>query len=270
MGSKRENIYVLYFLSVSIIFMSILIAEDNSIQRRYLRDILSQEFPSHGPIIEAEDGDSAIRLALEEKPGLCILDIQMPGLSGVKVSRKIWRELPEARIIFWTQFPHEIYINEIRKIIRSMETQPAYGFIHKNNPEPRFLRFVATVLEDGADMIDPAFKDSFKRPLLTEFEAEALRYLALGLSNWAIARKCSLSQRGVESRLANLYEKLFTHISEGTENESYDKLAYNVRTRAFFESLRRGLINRDELDKSEKELALWIERDQKRFLREKN
>jgi hypothetical protein len=36
------------------------------------------------------------------------------------------------------------------------------------------LRFVAAVLEDGADMIDPAFKDSFKRPLLTEFEAEAL------------------------------------------------------------------------------------------------
>ena len=167
------------------------------------------------------------------------------------------------------KFPHEIYINEIRKIIRSLEPQPAYGFIHKNNPEARFLRFVATVLEDGADMIDPAFKDSFKRPLLTEFEAEALRYLALGLSNWAIARKCSLSQRGVESRLANLYEKLFTNLSEGTENEAYDKLAYNVRTRAFFESLQRGLINADELKKSEKELAKWIERDQKRFIDEK-
>ena len=72
------------------------------------------------------------------------------------------------------------------------------------------------VLEDGADMIDPAFKDSFKRPLLTEFEAEALYYLALGLSNWAIARKCSLSLRGVESRLATLYEKLFVSMPEGT------------------------------------------------------
>ena len=36
-------------------------------------------------------------------------------------------------------------------------------------------------------MIDPAFKDQFQRPLLTEFEAEALRYLAFGLSNWAIS-----------------------------------------------------------------------------------
>lgn len=249
--------------------MPILIAEDNPIQRGYLSELLLNNFSEYAPVIQADDGKSAIELTLEQKPELCILDIQMPNLSGVKASKKIWKELPETKIIFWTQFPHEIYINEIRKIVRSLKPQPAYGFIHKNNPEERFLRFVATVLEDGADMIDPAFKDSFKRPLLTEFEAEALRYLALGLSNWAIARKCSLSQRGVESRLGNLYEKLFTNLSEGTEYEAYDKLAYNVRTRAFFESLNRGLINADELEKSEKELKIWIERDQKRFLESK-
>ncbi|NNE66466.1 MAG: response regulator transcription factor [Pyrinomonadaceae bacterium] len=249
--------------------MSILIAEDNVAQRRYAAELLEREFPDHTPVIEVSDGDEAIESTLKERPELCIFDIQMPNLSGVKAARKIWRDFPSARIIFWTQFPHEIYINEIRKIIRSLEPQPAYGFIHKNNPETRFLRFVATVLEDGADMIDPAFKDSFKRPLLTEFEAEALRYLALGLSNWAIARKCSLSQRGVESRLANLYDKLFPHHSEGTENETYDKLAYNVRTRAFAESLRRGLINSDELEKAGKELDKWLERDRKKFLSEK-
>ena len=114
-------------------------------------------------------------------------------------------------------------------------------------------------------MIDPAFKDSFKRPLLTEFEAEALYYLALGLSNWAIARKCSLSLRGVESRLATLYEKLFAFTPEGTPHEAYDKLAYNIRTRAFFEALRRGLLNSDELEKAAGELENWIERDRKRY-----
>ena len=95
---------------------------------------------------------------------------------------------PAARIVFWTQFPHAIYINEIRKLVKAVSPPPAYGFIHKNNTEERLVRFVAAVLEDGADMIDPAFKDSFQQPLLTEFEAEALYYLALGLSNWAIAR----------------------------------------------------------------------------------
>jgi DNA-binding NarL/FixJ family response regulator len=248
--------------------MAILIAEDNVAQRHYLRELLEREFGKHAPIIEAEDGQATIDLALQHRPDLCILDIQMPRLSGVKAARAIWKGFPEARIIFWTQFPHEIYINEIRKILKSIQPQPAYGFIHKNNPESRFLRFVATVLEDGADMIDPSFKDSFKRPLLTEFEAEALYYLALGLSNWAIARKCSLSQRGVESRLATLYEKLFVAIPEGTDHESYDKLAYNIRTRAFFEALRRGLINSDELEKAAADLDSWIERDRKRFQEE--
>ena len=248
-------------------FMAILIAEDNTVQRHYLNELLSREFPENTPIIEADNGETALELALKHKPTLCILDIQMPNMSGVKAARAIWRDFPEARIIFWTQFPHEIYINEIRKIIRTINPQPTYGFIHKNNPEARFIRFVATVLKDGADMIDPAFKDSFNRPLLTEFEAEALRYLALGLSNWAIARKCTLSQRGVESRLAALYEKLISDAT-GTADESYDKLAFNVRTRAFCEALRRGLINSDELEKAEQELLIWIEKDRRRFLSE--
>jgi len=249
--------------------MSILIAEDNNAQRHYLSELLAREFPAHAPVIEAFDGETALKLALDERPTLCILDIQMPQMSGVKAARAIWREFPKARIIFWTQFPHEIYINEIRKIVRSIEPQPTYGFIHKNNPESRFLRFVAAVLEDGADMIDPAFKDSFQRPLLTEFEAEALRYLALGLSNWAIARKCSLSLRGVESRLAALYEKLFPENPEGTADEAYDKLAYNPRTRAFCEALKRGLINSDELEKAEIELAEWLTRDRRKYLQNK-
>src|SRR5499427_4425484 len=248
--------------------MPILIAEDNVAQRHYLRDLLEREFAAHGPVIEAEDGEVTVELALAHRPALCILDIQMPKLSGVKAARSIWRNFPEARIVFWTQFPHEIYINEIRKILKTVQPQPAYGFIHKNNPESRFLRFIAAVLEDGADMIDPSFKDSFKRPLLTEFEAEALYYLALGLSNWAIARKCSLSQRGVESRLATLYEKLFVAIAEGTAHEAYEKLAYNVRTRAFFEALRRGLLNSDELEKAAVDLEGWIERDRKKFIEE--
>lgn len=247
--------------------MSILIAEDNHAQRRYLSNLLTSEFPAYTPILEAGDGEAALSIALEKRPQLAILDIQMPKLSGVKVARSIWREFPAARIVFWTQFPHEIYINEIRKIVRSTEPQPTYGFIHKNNPEERFVRFVAAVLEDGADMIDPAFKDSFQRPLLTEFESEALRYLALGLSNWAIARKCSLSLRGVESRLATLYEKLFPANSAGTEAEAYDKLAYNIRTRAFFEALKRGLINSDELQAAEKELSDWTERDRRKYSR---
>src|SRR5256714_6361931 len=101
--------------------MSILIAEDNVAQRAYLREILERDFPAHTPVLEAGDGEETVTLALKNRPEVCILDIQMPKLSGVKAARAIWREYPDARIIFWTQFPHEIYINEIRKIVKSVD-----------------------------------------------------------------------------------------------------------------------------------------------------
>ena len=71
--------------------------------------------------------------------------------------------------------------------------------------------------------------------------------------------------RGVESRLATLYEKLFVSVAEGTDQEAYEKLAYNIRTRAFFEALRRGLLNSDELEKAAHDLEAWLQKDQKRF-----
>jgi hypothetical protein len=77
-----------------------------------------------------------------------------------------------------------------------------------------------------------------------------------------------LSLRGVESRLATLYEKLFLSVAEGTDQEAYEKLAYNIRTRAFFEALRRGLLNSDELEKASADLEAWIQKDQKRFQEE--
>src|SRR5919199_3204078 len=107
--------------------MSILIAEDNVAQRRYLRELLEREFEAHAPVIEAADGEEAVAQALKHRPGLCVLDIQMPRLSGVKAARAIWREFPGARVIFWTQFPDEIYITEIRKTIRAVDPPPAYG-----------------------------------------------------------------------------------------------------------------------------------------------
>ena len=57
-------------------------------------------------------------------------------------------------------------------------------------------------------------------------------------------------------------------MAEGTDQEAYEKLAYNIRTRAFFEALRRGLLNSDELEKAAQELEAWLTRDQKRFAEE--
>src|SRR6186997_1902474 len=67
--------------------VSILIAEDNEAQRKYLGDLLSDKFPGYMPLIETNDGESAVRLAIEGRPALSIFDIQMPNLSGVKAAK---------------------------------------------------------------------------------------------------------------------------------------------------------------------------------------
>ena len=65
--------------------MPILIAEDNEAQRRYLSELLTDKFPEHAPVIEASDGEAAVRMAIDNKASLSILDIQMPVLDGYDV-----------------------------------------------------------------------------------------------------------------------------------------------------------------------------------------
>jgi CheY-like chemotaxis protein len=64
--------------------VAILVAEDNEAQRRYLVELLGRKFPGYLPLLEANEGESAVRLAVENRPELSIFDIQMPNLSGVK------------------------------------------------------------------------------------------------------------------------------------------------------------------------------------------
>ncbi len=63
--------------------MSLLIAEDNVAQRAYLRELLGREFAACKPILAAADSETDVKLALADRPQLCMLDIQMPGLSSV-------------------------------------------------------------------------------------------------------------------------------------------------------------------------------------------
>ena len=80
--------------------------------------------------------------------------------------------------------------------------------------------------------------------------------------------KVKLTSDAVTENVTPEEEKLFVSLPEGTPHEAYEKLAYNVRTRAFFEALRRGLLNNDELEKASADLEGWLERDQKKFLEE--
>src|SRR5215216_1198785 len=116
--------------------MSIVIAEDMAFQRDYLRAMLEDNFADAGPIIETDNGQTAVELALKNKPQLIVLDIKLHGLSGVRAAREIWAELNLARIIFWSQYKDEIYVRQPARIVPN---ETVYGYVLKTSPDERLI-----------------------------------------------------------------------------------------------------------------------------------
>jgi DNA-binding NarL/FixJ family response regulator len=241
--------------------MSVLIADDLALQREHLRLMIGDKFPEALPLFEAADGETAIRLALEHRPQLIVLDVKMPILSGVKAARRIWSEHCYARIVFWSQYKDEIYIRELARIVPS---ETVYGYVLKSSPDEKLVAALRAVLVDEQCWIDPEIRSVQSRAAsrlsgLTDIEHEALIDIALGLTDKAIARRRYLSERGVQNRLRELYAKLGIDV-EQVIDERWGS-TYSPRSRAISIALQRGLINADELAGENEALRKWLERE---------
>ena len=241
--------------------MSILIAEDMAFQRDYLRAIITDNFPDAGPVIEASDGNTAVEFALKHRPLLAVLDIKLPGLSGVKAARQIWSDLRLARIIFWSQYKDEIYIRELARIVPG---ETVYGYVLKSSTDDKLIAALRAVLVDEQCWIDPEIRSVQSRATnrtsgLTDIEYEALLDISLGLTDKAIARRRYLSERGVQNRLRELYAKLSIDIDQIID-ERWGS-TYSPRSRAISIAMQRGLINADELTRENEALQQWLQRE---------
>jgi DNA-binding NarL/FixJ family response regulator len=241
--------------------MSIVIAEDVTFQREYLRALISDNFGEAGPVIEATNGSSAIEMALKHKPSLVVLDIKMPEISGVRAARQIWAEMKLARILFWSQYKDEIYVRELARIVPA---ETVYGYVLKSSSDERLIAALRAVLMDEQCWIDPEIRTVQSRATnrasgLTDIEYEALIDIALGLTDKAIARRRYLSERGAQNRLRELYGKLSVDI-EQIVDERWGN-TYSPRSRAISIALQRGLINADELARENEALQKWLEQE---------
>jgi DNA-binding NarL/FixJ family response regulator len=230
-------------------------------QRDYLRAIITDNFPDAGPVIEASDGNTAVEFALKHRPLLAVLDIKLPGLSGVKAARQIWSDLRLARIIFWSQYKDEIYIRELARIVPG---ETVYGYVLKSSPDDKLIAALRAVLVDEQCWIDPEIRTVQSRATnrtsgLTDIEYEALLDISLGLTDKAIARRRYLSERGVQNRLRELYAKLSIDIDQIVD-ERWGS-TYSPRSRAISIAMQRGLINADEVAREDEALQQWLQRE---------
>jgi len=223
--------------------MSILIADDEQQYRSWLKTLISENVECDGDILEAQDGERAVELALKNQPQIVFLDIKMPKLSGIKAAEKILESLPNTGIIMLSNFQDEVYVRQLWKIV---PPNGAFGYVLKNASNEQVVEAAKAVLS-GDCWIHPGIARVIQRTQnkatnLTSAEYEALICISCGMTDHAIAKRLYLTEKAIQSRLKSLYAKLgVPGRSESQESE------YNQRCRAVFVSLQRGLINQSEL-----------------------
>jgi DNA-binding NarL/FixJ family response regulator len=187
----------------------ILLAEDQTLMRQGLKTILELEsgFEVAG---EAEDGKAAVKLALQLRPDIILMDVQMPQMNGVEATAAICRSWPEARVIILTTFDRDDYVFQG---VRA----GAVGYLLKDLPSPKLIETIRRV-HDGEIFIQPEIASRTLRAALhspgdlieplSEREREVLVMLAQGIPNKEIADKLHLAEGTVKNHVSNILGKL--------------------------------------------------------------
>ena len=196
--------------------LTIYLADDHAILREGLRYILES---GAGCRVVGESGDG--RTAYEEieklSPDLAILDISMPGLTGVEIARNLRKYRPEIKIIILSRHDSEEYIGELVRI-------GINGFVLKDEAGSDLLRAVEAV-KKGEVYLSPRItgrlmgigtgekegEDTGLFTLLTNREREVLKLIAEGKSNEEAARILWISPRTVKVHRQNVMKKLDVH-----------------------------------------------------------
>ncbi len=193
--------------------LTVLIADDHPLFRKGMRSLL-ESMPDIELIGEAESGQEAINMAAEHQPDLVLMDLQMPGGSGLSATRELSKTSPNVHILIVTLFQDD---ESIFTALRA----GARGYILKDADEEEMMRAIRAAGE-GEAIFSPAIAtrlmDYFSNPQtivpkelfpeLTEREREILILIARGESNAAIADQLSISVKTVRNHVSNIYNKL--------------------------------------------------------------
>lgn len=185
----------------------VLVVEDHAIVRAGIRRLLGERGDIE--VAEAATGEAALEQIATRAFALVILDLNLPGLAGLELLRRIIRQAPGVPVLIFSQHTEAIYAT------RALETG-ARGFVSKNaNPE-ELLDAVETILNGGvaiekdvaAEMAaHDLAEDAYLRPL-TERDLEILRLLSAGDSLAEIADKLGIAYKTVANTLSRIKEKL--------------------------------------------------------------
>lgn len=179
----------------------VLLADDQDLVRGALAALLELE-SDLSVVAETRRGDEVVRLAREASVDVALLDIEMPGMSGIDAAAALKLELPEVPSLIVTTFGRPGYLR------RALDAG-ASGFVVKDTPAEQLAAFVRTV-HAGGRVIDPALAAeslSIGESPLTQREAEVLAAAADGASVRELAARLHLSEGTVRNHLSSAIGK---------------------------------------------------------------
>lgn len=185
----------------------ILVVDDHAIVRSGIRRLLSEREDIQ--VLEAASGEEAMNAVSGNAFDLIVLDLNLPGLGGLELLRRLTRAAPKTPVLIFSQHAEAIYAT------KALETG-ARGFVSKNALPEEFLEAIDSVLAGSVAVEKSVQRDMAMRDLaedaylkpLTERDLEILRLLAAGNSLAEIAAKLGIAYKTVANTLGRIKEKL--------------------------------------------------------------
>jgi DNA-binding NarL/FixJ family response regulator len=187
--------------------LTVLLVDDHALVRKGFRRMLEDD-PAISVVGEASEGLEAVRLALELKPKVIVMDCALPGISGIDAARSIRAKFPGASILMLSMHSEDT-------LVRQALEAGARGYILKNAMELDLASAIKRVAQ-GHLVLDPqlAKPDALKGERasgLTVRELEVLQHIVAGKSNKEIAAELGLSANTVGVHRANIMDTLGIH-----------------------------------------------------------
>ena len=200
--------------------ISILLVDDHEIFRQGLQVLLNNQ-PDFKVVGQAANGRDAVALAEQLRPDVVIVDMMMPGLSGLEVTSLIRQRVPHSRVIVLSMHDDERYVLDTLQ-------NGASGYVLKDSSTRDLLEAIHAAMT-GKVFLSPPLSEraiqayihrmnndrASEHHLLTHREKEVFRLYAESLNGSEIAKRLSISIRTVETHRCNLMHKLDLH----TQNE---------------------------------------------------
>jgi len=186
----------------------VLLAEDHETVREGLRLLVNAQSDME-VVAEVGDGQAAVERTRSLRPDVVVLDLTMPGMTGLAAAKALKNAEPPTAVVALTRHDDDAYVQQL-------VAAGASGYVLKQSSSTELLRAIR-IAAGGGRYLDPALppsdqpRDPRRRattPRITDREVEVLRMMATGHSNKEIAAAMSISVKTVEVHKANAMRKL--------------------------------------------------------------